>query len=170
MTETTLLIAGALAVAVLLGISAFFSSSETAIFSLAPDSITQQAQSDERTAILAQLRADPHRLLVTLLVGNNIVNIAISSIVTLLVARYVSGGMAVAVATLVASSLVLVCGEIVPKSYGLGNAHTWAMTVAGPITVVERVLYPVVIVFDIVTREIGARIGGDQDIEEPLVD
>jgi len=169
MTDPTLLAAGGLTVVALLATSAFFSSTETAIFSLPPDWTDGQPADDERVATLAELRADPHRLLVTLLVGNNVVNIAISSIVTVLVAGVFSGAAAVTVATLVASSLVLVCGEIVPKSYGLGNARRWALTAARPIALVERALFPVVVVFDVLTRWIGAAIGGDSDIEEPYV-
>lgn len=170
MTGVTTVLVGGLAVAGLLAVSAFFSSTETAIFSLSPEWIGERAATgDERARVLQELRDDPHRLLVTILVGNNVVNVAISSIVTVLLAQYVTGGLAVTVATLVASSLVLVCGEIVPKSYGLGNARRWALTAAGPVTVVERLLYPVVVAFDAVTRRIAAAIGGDGDIEEPLV-
>lgn len=170
MTDTALLVGGGLAVLVLLGVSAFFSSTETALFSLPPDWVASQAEGDERGATLSELRSDPHRLLVTLLVGNNVVNVAISSIVTLLVAEFVSGGLVVALATVVASALVLVCGEIVPKSYGLGHARTWALTAARPVALIERALYPLVVVFDVVTRRIGTLIGGDGDIEEPLVE
>jgi len=176
---------------VLVGCSAFFSSSESAIFSLpavsnedadassagasvddtASDAISGDGEPDTSSdgsavATLADLRTDPHRLLVTLLVGNNVVNVAISSIVTLLVARYLEPGPAVAVATTFAATLVLVFGEIVPKSYGLGHAHTWSLRVARPIAVVERLLGPVVSVFDFVTRGFTRFLGGDVDIEE----
>lgn len=136
--------------------SAFFSSSESAIFSL------PAAPGDDVT----DLRTDPHRLLVTLLVGNNVVNVAISSIVTLLVARYLEPGVSVAVATTLAATLVLVFGEIVPKSYGLGHARTWSLRVARPIALVGRLLGPVVTLFDVVTRGFTRLLGGDADIEE----
>jgi Mg2+/Co2+ transporter CorB len=179
---------------VLVGCSAFFSSSESAIFSLPAASGDGEAEdagdgvgagggepspsgdgdaggSDDRAgATLADLRADPHRLLVTLLVGNNVVNVAISSIVTLLVARYLEPGLSVAVATTLAATLVLVFGEIVPKSYGLGHARTWSLRVARPIAVVERLLGPVVSVFDAVTRVLTRFVGGDADIEEPYTE
>lgn len=171
MTVSPLLLGGAVTVVVLLGISAFFSSSEIAVFSLTPEWIDQQAAGGDKRAVrLGHLRENPHRLLVTLLVGNNIVNIAISSIVTVLLARYFSGGVAVLITTLLASSLVLVCGEIVPKSYGLGNAKQWALTVAGPIAVVEKVTYPLVIFFDVLTRRLGTALGGTEDIEQPYTD
>lgn len=84
-----------------------------------------------------RLREDPHRLLVTLLVGNNLVNVALSSIVTVLLAQYVSGGVAVAATTLIAGSVVLVFGEIVPSSFGLGNTERWAPLVARPLRLFE---------------------------------
>ncbi len=148
---------------VLLALSAFFSSSETAIFTL-PDAWldAQPASSDS----LRELRSDPHRLLVTILVGNNVVNVAIASISTVLALEYLPAGIAVTVATVVVSVVVLVFGEIVPKSYGLGNAEQWAPRVAGPLRVVERVLYPLVVVFDAVTRRLNARLGGEPDIEQ----
>lgn len=161
---------GSVSVVVLLAISAFFSSSEIALFSLPADWIDQTEAGDDRVATLSRLRDDPHRLLVTLLVGNNVVNVAISSIVTVLLARVLSGGVAVAAATVLASSLVLVCGEIVPKSYGLGNAQRWSLRVARPLALVEKFLYPLVAVFDAFTRRIGSALGGDAHIEEPYTD
>ena len=61
-------------------------------------------------------------MLVTLLVGNNIINVAISSIITVLVASYLSPRPAVVATTIVTSFLIQIFGEIVPKAFGLGNA------------------------------------------------
>lgn len=158
-------------VGVLLALSAFFSSSESAIFSLPDDwNHTASSADSQETRTLHRLRANPHRLLVTLLVGNNLVNIAITSIVTLLVARFVPPGSTVLIATLTVSGLILVFGEIVPKSYGLGHADTWSLRVARPISYVERVLGPLVAVFDTVTRWLTSFIGGNQQIEKPYLD
>ena len=96
----------------------------------------------------------------TLLVGNNVVNVAISSILTVLLAERFSGGVAVALTTVVAGSVVLVVGEIPPKAYGLGHAEEWALTTARPVWVV----------FDFVTRRARAMMGADPDIEEPYTD
>lgn len=171
MQRFTLLVPSLLAVGVLVGLSAFFSSSESAIFSLSDEWIDSAASDGARDSqTLQRLREDPHRLLVTLLVGNNLVNIAITSIVTLLVARFVPPGATVVVATLLVSVVVLVFGEIMPKSYGLGHAGSWSRRVARPIAAIERLLGPVVAVFDLVTRWLTARIGGDQQIEKPYVD
>lgn len=167
--STSWLAAGA--VAALLALSAFFSSSETAIFSLRVEWVTERAAAGDRRAVLLEgLRDDPHRLLVTLLVGNNLVNVAISSVVTVLLVDALPPGLAVTAATLVVTSLVLVFGEIIPKSYGLGNAEEWALGVARPLTLVERLLFPLVALFDGITRGATRRLGGDVHVEEPYLD
>jgi Mg2+/Co2+ transporter CorB len=161
-------------VVVLLGLltaSAFFSSTEIAVFSLSSDWLADRvAAGDGRAAVIADLREDPHRLLVTLLVGNNVVNVAISSILAVLFANHFAEGTAVLLTTVVASSVVLVFGEILPKSYGLGNAEEWSLRAARPVRIVERLLFPVVAVFDFVTRQAGTALGGDPDIEEPYTE
>jgi len=154
---------GVVLVVVLLGVSAFFSSTEIAIFSLPPG---EAGGDDPRSEALARLRENPHRLLVTILVGNNVVNVAVSSIVTLLVAQRFSGGVAALVATVVASMLVLVFGEIVPKSYGLGNAEGWALRATRPMNLISILLYPIVVVFDGVTRRMSGTVGGDPGVEK----
>ncbi|ELZ46754.1 hypothetical protein C464_10273 [Halorubrum coriense DSM 10284] len=171
MVGVALGVAGAAAVTVLLGFSAFFSSSETAIFSLPAEWFERQAATDDpRGAVLKELHDDPHRLLVTLLVGNNVVNIAISSIVTVLIASYLPSGTAIVVTTLCTSFLVLVFGEIVPKAFGLGNAETWSLRIASPVRLVERVLSPLITLFDGVTRRMNAYISGDGSIEKPYTE
>ncbi|ESP87693.1 CNNM domain-containing protein [Candidatus Halobonum tyrrellensis] len=162
---------GVAATAILLLCSAFFSSSETAIFSLPPEWVERQATTDDRRArVLKELHDDPHRLLVTLLVGNNIVNVAISSIVTVLVAESLPTGPAVVVTTVVTSVLLLIGGEIVPKSVGLANARTWSLTAAPVVRLVERTLAPVIGLFDWITRRISALVAAESAIERPYLD
>lgn len=154
----------------LLCLSALFSSSETAIFALPQEWIDEAASTDDRARTLGHLREDPHRLLVTILVGNNVVNIAMTSLTTAVLVETLPPGVAIPVTTLVISVVVLVFGEIVPKSYGFGNARSWSLRVAGPITAVERVLWPIVTAFDLVTRVISRAIGGDPTMEERFLD
>lgn len=167
MSSLSLLVSSVIAVGLLLVLSAFFSSSESAIFSLSDEwirSIATESAADGR--LLQRLRSDPHRLLVTVLVGNNLVNIALTSIVTLVVAKFLPAGATIVIATLAVSVLVLVFGEIVPKSYGLGHAETWSLRVARPIFYIEILLRPLVTVFDSLTSWLTKVIGGDQHIEE----
>lgn len=171
MSSILLVVAGGTAIVLLLSMSAFFSSSETAVFSLPREWIEQQATTGDRRAyILKDLHDDPHRLLVTLLVGNNIVNVAISSIMTVLVATYLSPGPAVVATTVLTSFLILIFGEIVPKAFGLGNATHWSLTIASPIRSVERVLSPLITLFDGITRRMNALITVEVDIEKPYMD
>lgn len=163
--------AGGAAVVALLALSAFFSSSETAIFSLPREWIEQQATTGDRRAhVLKELHDDSHRLLVTLLVGNNVVNIAMSSVVTVLVTSYLPPGPAIVATTVLTSVLVLIFGEIVPKAFGLGNAERWSLTVASPVRLVERALSPLITVFDEITGRISDLIAGDGGIEAPYAD
>ncbi|MFB6130035.1 MAG: CNNM domain-containing protein, partial [Salinigranum sp.] len=122
-TPTTVALGGALVIVVLLALSAFFSSSEIAMFSLAKHRIDSLVEDDVPNAhTVKSLKADPHRLLVTILVGNNLVNIAMSSIATGLLAYYLGDqGTAVALATLGITALVLLFGESAPKSYAVEN-------------------------------------------------
>jgi Mg2+/Co2+ transporter CorB len=171
MSSLLVVAGGGIAILCLLLLSAFFSSSETAVFSLPGAWIEQQAMTDDRRAhTLKQLHDDPHRLLVTLLVGNNIVNIAISSIMTVLVTSVLSPGPAVVATTVLTSILILIFGEIVPKAFGLGNARRWALTVAGPVRTVERLLSPLITVFDGITRRLNALIPVQTDIERPYLE
>lgn len=168
MVDPTLPWIGGPLMVVLLAASAYFSSTEIAVFSLPAEWITTRgvgAGLAGRT--LADLRADPHRLLVTLLVGNTLVNVAFSAITTVAIASVLPSGQAAVVATLLASTLILVFGEILPKSFGLGNAERWALFAARPLAAIELLLYPVVLVFDVVTRRIGSHFGGAKTIEEP---
>jgi len=154
------------AIACLVLVSAFFSSSEIAIFSLSEAWLEAGSSgADDRHRVLRTLRGNPHRLLVTILVGNNVVNVAIASLVTALAIDVLPAGIAITLATVVASVVVLVFGEIVPKSYGLGHAQSWALRVARPIALIQRVSAPLVIAFDLLTRRLSAAVGGDTEIE-----
>ncbi|MFB6220558.1 MAG: CNNM domain-containing protein, partial [Halolamina sp.] len=103
------------AIAVLIALSGFFSSSEIAMFSLASHRVDRLVEDEVPGArVLKDLKDDPHRLLVTILVGNNIVNIAMSSIATGLLALYLSQGAAVATATFGITAIVLLFGESAP--------------------------------------------------------
>jgi CBS domain containing-hemolysin-like protein len=162
-----------LAIVVLLVLSAFFSSSEIALFTLPDDGPGVQGATltAEQTALDA-LRADPHRLLVTILVGNNVINVAIASVTTALILDVLptGGAVSVTVSTLLASFVVLVFGEIVPKSYGLSHARDWSLRVARPLRVAEWVLTPLVVCFEAITGVINGWIGGEPDIERSYLD
>jgi CBS domain containing-hemolysin-like protein len=162
--------AGVASIVFLMLLSAFFSSSEIAMFSLERHRIESLAKEDEASAVtLRKLRENPHRLLVTILVGNNVVNIAMTSIATALFAIYVSGGAAVFLTTVVISVLVLLFGESAPKSYAVENTEKWALRIARPLQASQYIMYPAVVFFDYLTRVVNRFTGGRSDIETSYV-
>ncbi|MEM7046655.1 MAG: HlyC/CorC family transporter [Pseudomonadota bacterium] len=119
-----------LAIALLIACSALFSGSETAITAASPHRIHQWAQEGSRRARLMRRLMDQRgRLISTILLGNNLVNILASALFTsFLVSRMGSG--AVATATLVMTLVILVFAEILPKTLALGRAERMALTLA----------------------------------------
>jgi len=160
-SETVFVSIGVLVILILIGLSGFFSSSEIAMFSLANHRVDALVEAGKPGArAVAALKDDPHRLLVTILVGNNIVNIAMSSIATGLLALYVSQGQAVAIATFGITAIVLLFGESAPKSYAVENTESWALTIARPLKLAEYALLPLVVLFDHLTRVVNKVTGG----------
>jgi putative hemolysin len=170
-SDTVFVALGGLVIVILLGLSAFFSSSEIAMFSLANHRVEALEENEgKRGLTLAGLRDDPHRLLVTILVGNNLVNIAMSSIATGLLTYYLgSGGLAVGLATVSITALVLLFGESAPKSYAIENTETWALRISRPLKIAEYVLLPLVVLFDHLTRVVNRVTGGRSAIETSYV-
>jgi len=169
-SETTFALFGALVIVVLLGLSAFFSSSEIAMFAFPNhrlEAVIEERKPGSKT--LKGLKENPHRLLVTILVGNNLVNIAMSSIATGLLALFVSQSQAVFMATFGITALVLLFGESAPKSYAVDNTESWALRTARPLKAAEFVLWPLVILFDYLTRVVNRFTGGRAAIEEGYV-
>ena len=167
---TTITIMGSIAILVLLGLSAFFSSSEIAMFSLPRHRVDTLVNDGVKGAKTVQhLKDNPHRLLVTILVGNNIVNIAMSAIATTLFAIYMSEGRAVLATTLGITALVLLFAETAPKSYAVEHTESWALRIARPLKYSEYVLLPLVIIFDHLTQAINKITGGRAAIESTYI-
>jgi putative hemolysin len=162
---------GIVAVVVLIALSGFFSSSEIAMFSLAQhrvDAMVEEGQSG--AAMVQSLKEDPHRLLVTILVGNNIANIAMTAITTALLGIYFGGAAAALISTFGITAIVLLFGESAPKSYAVEHTESWARRIARPLKLAEYAMYPLVVVFDYLTRQINRLTGSSGSaIEAPYV-
>lgn len=169
--RTTILWLGLVSLLVLLILSGFFSSSEIAMFALPSHRVDAVMEEGKRGATtLKALKDNPHRLLVTILVGNNIVNIAMSSLATGLLAYYgFRQGSAVAIATFGVTAVVLLFGEAAPKSYAVENTESWALRIARPLKVSEYLLLPLIVLFDFLTRQINRLTGGRSAIESTYV-
>ena len=128
---------------VLVALSAFFSSTETAFSSLNRMRLKNMAEHGSKRAQAAlDLEERYDELLSTILVGNNIVNIALSSIGTLFFIRLVGNGGA-GLSTLVITVVVLIFGEISPKSLAKEAPESFAMAVTPVIRLCVAVLKPV---------------------------
>src|SRR6056297_2050215 len=141
----------------LLVLSAFFSGSETALTAASRGKLRSKAdRGDKRAARALRVTEDSERLIGSVLLGNNLVNILATSLATALFTR-AFGESGVALATLVMTALVLIFAEVLPKTYAISNAEPAASLVAGPIGVVVRVFAPVVTFF-------GVRIDPDSNV------
>lgn len=168
--QNTVTLLGILAIILLIALSGFFSSSEIAMFSLPQhrvDSLVDEGVPGAKT--IRSMKENPHRLLVTILVGNNIVNVAMTSIATALFGIYLSRGQSVLATTFGITTLVLVFGESAPKSYAVENTESWALRIARPLKFSEYALYPLVVFFDRIVQAINTVIGGSAAIESTYV-
>lgn len=159
MDGSGLLIAGVLVVLVLL--SAYFSSTETAFSSLNRMRLKSMANAGNKRAELAGRLADNYdELLSTILIGNNIVNICAASLATVLFTRLMGEG-GVSVSTAVMTILVLIFGEITPKGLAKEFPEKVAMAVAPSISMVCKLLTPLNFLFGkwkaLVNRFIGGK-------------
>ncbi|WP_418285453.1 hemolysin family protein [Halorubrum sp. DTA46] len=168
--DLTIAFVGVAAIVVLTGISAFFSSSELAVFSVASHRVDSLVAADVPGArALAALREDSHRFLVTALVSNNVANIAAASVATAVFVRFgYSAGGAATGSTLVTSLFVIVFGEIAPKSYAVANAEKHALRVSRPVVAIQRIVRPVLYVFEALSGVVNRFTGGESDIESYL--
>lgn len=145
--------------------SAFFSSSEVALISINRAKVRTLVNEGRKGAdALAVLKESPDRILITILVGNNIVNVAAAALATA-IAIEAFGDIGVGIATGVVTLLLLVFGEIGPKLYAARSHERLSLAVAKPILLMSRVLFPVIWIFE---RARKARIA-EEGHAEPLV-
>ena len=137
---------------VLLGCSAFFSSAETAISSVNRVKVRAMAEEGKKHAgTLNKIYDNYDRALTTILIGNNIVNLSASSLTTILTMRFF-GNVYVSVSTGVLTFLVLIFGEIVPKTWARRKADTLSLSFAPVIMGIMTVLLPIVFIIQNVAR------------------
>lgn len=127
---------------ILLSLSGFFSGSETAFMSVNRVKIREQANSGDRRALsVDKLLHDETKLLTTILIGNNLVNIATSSLATA-IAIDIFGSKGVGIATGIVTLFILIFGEITPKALGNKSSIKFSKTVSIYLIWLEKLLYP----------------------------
>ena len=151
MDSTGILIQIVILLVLLIG-SGFFSASETSLMSLSKIRIRHMKEEGVKGAkLVSELIEDPNKLLSSILVGNNVVNIAATSISTSLFMGILGDKPgAVPLATAVMTVLVLIFGEITPKTIAANNSEKVAVFVSKPIKLVIFIVRPIVWIFNII--------------------
>ncbi len=149
-------------IGVLIMLSAYFSATETAFSSLNKIRLKNMANSGDKKALLVMnLSSDFNKILSTILIGNNIVNIASASLATTLFIKYY-GNAGVTLSTVVMTVLVLIFGEISPKSLAKESPEKFAMFSAPILRVFMFVLAPLNFLFTLWRRLLSKFIKSDK--------
>ena len=137
---------------ILLGLSAFFSSAETALTTV--NKIKMRSLADDgnkRAKIVLKLTDNPGKMLSAILIGNNIVNLSASSLTTTIAIGF-GADIAVAIATGIITVLILIFGEITPKTVATINSEKLSLVYAYPIHFIKIVLTPISFLVNILAR------------------
>jgi len=156
------------AIFVLLVLSGFFSGSETALTAASRGKLRTAADKGSRGAQQAlEVTEDNERLIGSVLLGNNVVNILATSLATALLTK-IFGQNGVAFATLIMTLLVLIFAEVLPKTYSITNPEKVASSVARPIQFIVLVFSPIVSAVRVLVRGVlflfGVRTDPDSHI------
>ncbi len=145
----------------LLLLSAFFSGVEVALVSISDIELrTWVKQRKPGSKSLQILKSNPKSMIITILIGNNIVNIAATAIATIL-ATDLFGNAGAGIAVGVMTFLVLIFGEITPKAYCTTHYEQVSLLIAKPILILKTILWPFVYAFRWISNQMIGLFGGD---------
>ncbi|MBW1996240.1 MAG: HlyC/CorC family transporter, partial [Deltaproteobacteria bacterium] len=137
---------------ILLVLSGFFSSSETALFSISRIRIRHMAKQDGQAfKLIEKMRGNPHKLLTTILIGNNLVNVAAATVATSITMDYFPH-YALGIATGIMTFLILVFGEVLPKSVATRNNILIAKLTIYPIYWLSVLFYPISVFLNFIPK------------------
>ncbi len=155
---------------VLIICSAFFSCAETSMMASNRYRMRHAAKSGNRSALrVEKLLRRPEQLLGTILIGNTFANILASSIATLIAAQ-LWGELGVFIATIVLTLVVLIFGEVMPKTIAAYRPNAFALILSWPLGLLRMLFYPLVRVINAVSSLILSPFGIDKpsDTEDHL--
>jgi putative hemolysin len=143
--------------------------SETALMALSKIRIRHMVEEGVKGAkLIEKLTEDPSRLLGAILIGNNIANIGASALATS-IALKAFGERGVGIVTIIMTILVLIFGEITPKSIAKQNSEKVALRVSNPINIIVRLFKPLVSIFTLISSLFIRLLGGDPKATEPFI-
>lgn len=138
---------------ILIFLSGFFSASETAFYSVDRFKVEKLVKKKVKgSKNLEYLKNNQNKVLITILIMNNVINIGSASIATAIALRVFPGNFAIAMVTFVMTILVLIFGEITPKSFATKHAVKFSLFISGLMRFLLLVLSPITWVLDKLTR------------------
>ncbi len=144
---------------VLFLLSAFFSASETALVGLSRASLRAKAKKSDRMAVLIlELLKKPERTLSVILIGNNFVNVLLSSIATLVAVRFI-GTYGVIYSTVLVTVCILLFSEITPKTVAAYYPDRVSRIVAIPLIILDRLLFPITWFTGMIAKAVAGFLG-----------
>ena len=149
-------------------LSAFFSGSETALTAASRARMhAHESAGDKRAATVTRLLASRERLIGSLLVGNNIVNVGVSAFATIVLVGFFGDAGAI-YATIILSIVLIIFGEVTPKTLAIMKPDQMALLVARPVSFIVTLFTPVVFAVEaivkLILRTFGVVIGENQSM------
>lgn len=142
-------------------LSAFFSSSETALFSMQKVRLKSMVDNQVKgSKMVAELVDQPAKLLSTILLGNNLVNVAAAAIATTLAIKYLPEDQGVLVATACTTVVLLIFSETVPKTIATQHSEKLSLTYARPLKMISWLFSPLVIILSGIASFFSKLMGG----------
>ena len=147
-----MLVLSMVGIILLVAFSAFFSGSESAFLSISKIQMRQYLLEKRKNAtLISKLKSNMDSLLSTILVGNNFVNTYSSALATSL-AISLFGDSGAGIATGIMTILVIIFGEILPKTIATNQSYEVAKIVAIPLNVIKKILFPIVFIFTLLSK------------------
>lgn len=155
---------------ILIILSAIFSSSETAITTLKIAKIRKLRETNEKKALLLErIKKQINMMLSTILIGNNLVNILATAILTEITVEVFKGSSSTLISTAIMTIIILIFGEITPKTYAAQNPEKVSVLIARPLVVLSFIFKPVLIILNFITGFFIKLMGGDINNTGPFV-
>ena len=149
--------------------SAFFSSSETALINMSKIRLKHLVKEKVKNADkLEKLYEDSNKLIGAILIGNNIVNVATSSIATIITtSRFSNAGLGISVG--LTTLVILIFGEITPKNLALKNSESISLFVAPIILFLVRIFTPILFILNSISNLLSSLLGQRNDDKKPTI-
>ena len=149
---------------ILIMLSAFFSSAETALTGTSRPLIHQLAKRGEKKAIrLLSMLDKQTSILATLLLSNNAVNVVATSLATALSIQWWGSESGVVIASIGMTIVLIIFAEIIPKSLAASRPHRWALIISPVVLFLSRVLYPLTFLFSNLHNIISSILGFEKE-------